>query len=582
MRRLLDLDSARRGRILLGLAVHRTLLVSCHFYVRFRIECASVTPPNIAATGFGTTNTQTPFGSANTQFGKPATTFGAGTSTFGATNTNAAPGGSIFGSSAQPAGNSVFGGGNTGTGMTSSFGANAAATREVRVAELNKVFAVGSTVLGTNPIPQDCSVSEKDQGGTTRKCPMPTIPLNLGLVNDQFYARAYPTWTAEPNTLNTLQAGSTALEYQPSWWRDPVSDERGFKYNERLASNEVNPALLYHSISAMAPYREMSFEELRFQDMQNKVPRPTTKPARSEMLGIKPARDSYAIYSTTNPMPLTQQLTLDEQNVIRNGLQLPPLTASGSAGAPGGTGGFGSTSTGFGANSATTTGGFGATGGTTGFGAPANTSLGFGQTGNNQQQPQNSLFGSTNNAGAGAGTSVFGQPAQTNTSSTGIFGGGGGFGQNTQQPSTGFGAASNTASTGLFGAPKPATGFGSTSTGTGFGASNTASTGMFGQQPAQTGSTGFGFGANNNNNQQQQQQGQGQGQSTGFTFGGNTGFGELRPFTAVWETVGACGGCKFANGRCEQQSAAAARDHRSLWLWAAGTAAEQPVDQSFW
>lgn len=363
-----------------------------------------------------------------------------------------------------------------------------------------------------------------EKKGTAVRCLVPTVPINLGMINDQHYSVHYPTYTELPQAqveadrfAKEHQRGSTVLAYQPSWWTDPAAGGF-FKYHEELAPSTVNPAMLYHSISAMAPYRDVSFEELHWHDRQNNVPAPTAKPPGQEgMMGLQHPRVSPLVLPSLVAQrqvgaTLSQQLEPAAQNHIRAHLELPPAPPGGvgvPAAASASSGGMGNTTGGFGSTST----GFGATGTTTGFGASANPSLGFGQSGNtNTQQPgQTSLFGgaNTNNTATG-GTSLFGQPAQNNTF------GGGGFGaannQQQQQQQTGFGATSSTTNS-LFGAPKPATGFGSTSTGFGAPANTGTGSTVFGQ-PAQPATNAFSFGTNN----QQQQQGQ-QGQTGGFAFG---------------------------------------------------------------
>ncbi|KAH8092457.1 hypothetical protein BXZ70DRAFT_993337 [Cristinia sonorae] len=165
------------------------------------------------------------------------------------------------------------------------------------------------------------------------------------------------------------------------------------------------------------------------------------------------------------------------------------------------------------------------------FGQNSNLTSTWGQPQQNQQQ----------------GTSAFGQPAATSTFGTaGAFGSGGAFGQQPQQQqqpqanpmfgglgttntttptfgSTGAFGATNNASTGtsLFGAPKPATGFGAFSGGTGAFGNNTAGT-----------STGTGlFGGATNTNTA----------GTG-AFGGTSLFGAPKPAVGFGATPSQTGG----------------------------------------
>ncbi|KAH9833799.1 nucleoporin autopeptidase-domain-containing protein [Rhodofomes roseus] len=236
---------------------------------------------------------------------------------------------------------------------------------------------------------------------------------------------------------------------------------------------------------------------------------------------------------------------------------------------------------------ATAAGGYGQTA----FGAPAQQQSNglFGQPAQNAAAPAtNSMFGSFGNANNGTtntgttGLGAFGQPQNnTNTSGTGLFGGGGAFGQQNpqqqpqqqqqQQPTTtGFGAfgqpqqQQNPTGGGLFGSSnafgannqqKPAGfgTFGNAGTTGAFGQpqnqqqqQNTPGIGLFGQPAQQQQNTGgFGaFGSNNNAQkpglfgqpaqsnaglgafgQQNQQQPQQQPQAGGGLFGTNTNTG---------------------------------------------------------
>ncbi|KAL9603163.1 MAG: hypothetical protein Q9219_001366 [cf. Caloplaca sp. 3 TL-2023] len=191
--------------------------------------------------------------------------------------------------------------------------------------------------------------------------------------------------------------------------------------------------------------------------------------------------------------------------------------------------GFGTSgNTGFGTNSTANTGSglFGASSTSTPFGGgqtqqSSNLFGGFGNTAQNQSQPQSNTgsgfggFGGNDQQKSGG---LFGTNNTTSNTGSGLFGN---ANQNNQQPSTGggiFGTANNNQSGGssLFG-PKPA------ATGTGlFGSTNTSNTGntgggLFGNagnQGQQSQPSGL-FG--NTNNQQQQK--------PGGLFGGNTGGG---------------------------------------------------------
>ncbi|KAL6708992.1 hypothetical protein ACN47E_002119 [Coniothyrium glycines] len=190
-------------------------------------------------------------------------------------------------------------------------------------------------------------------------------------------------------------------------------------------------------------------------------------------------------------------------------------------------GGFGSNNNsnqssgfgGFGANNNNNnnSGGFGSNTntGTSIFGSNNTATTGSSMFGGNTNSNSGSIFGGGGGFGANNNTNktTFGStPFGSSTTGGGLFGGsssgntfGGGFGANTNNTTTtsAFGSNTNTG-TGLFGQNKPATTFGSSTTGGGlfggggttggFGSTNTNTTNAFGA------STG-GFGANNNANQ---------------------------------------------------------------------------------
>ncbi|KAF5018281.1 hypothetical protein F66182_9746 [Fusarium sp. NRRL 66182] len=214
-------------------------------------------------------------------------------------------------------------------------------------------------------------------------------------------------------------------------------------------------------------------------------------------------------------------------------------------------GGFGTntnttTTSGFGANTASNT-----SGGL--FGSNTNnntntTSTGFGSTGfgSTNNASTGGLFGNTANKPAGG---LFGNTTQqTPQTSGGLFGGGNtnttsGFG-NTANAGTGFGQTNTNPSGGLFGNTqnKPAgtgfsfgnantnnaaSGFGANTTNSAFGANNAAaSTGLFGQSNSQPAAGGGGvFGQSNNQTQQNAGTGMfgqnNQSQPSGGLFGNN-------------------------------------------------------------
>ncbi|ODN73518.1 hypothetical protein L202_08018 [Cryptococcus amylolentus CBS 6039] len=392
--------------------------------------------------GFGGANATQPtntfgarpaFGATGSTFGQPAANTGGG-GLFGSNNTT----NTGFGAPANNTGGGLFGAKPT----TSTFGSGATS---------NLFGAKPATGFGAAPAGQDGLKGPNELQQYRTDVPPPPPP-STGTANPAYY----PTWQADPSTNTSL--------------------------------GKEGPPHLFHSVSAMFPYRGASWEELRALDYQQ---------------GRKEAT------------PQQQQ----QQNAF---------------GAS--SGGFGQqpAATGFGAQPAAT--GFGAQPAATGFGAkPAGTGLfgssapstGFGSTpaaggglfGQSQPQQQNqgsSLFGGQSNTTTGGGLFGQSQPQQQNT-------GGGLFGSSTNNSSP-FGGQQNQQQQGgsTFGgfgqAAKPAA-FGSTGTG-GFGSGSTGST--FGQQPAaNTGTTGFGGFGQTQPQQQQQQPAAGGGLFGGGGFGAN-------------------------------------------------------------
>ncbi|OWZ52424.1 nuclear pore complex protein Nup98-Nup96 [Cryptococcus neoformans c8] len=386
--------------------------------------------------GFGASNQQQQQPQQSNAFGAARPTFGASGSTFGQNTA----GGGLFGSSNTA--NTGFGSNTSNTSGGGLFGAKPATATFGSGATSNLFGAKPSTGFGASTNTQEVLKGPAELQTYRTDIPPPPPP-STGTANPIYY----PTWQADPST-------NTAL-------------------------GKEGPPHLFHSITAMLPYRGCSWEELRALDYQQ---------------GRKEA-------------------TPQQQNAFG-------ASSSGGFGQPASTG-FGQqpATTGFGAKPAGT-GLFGSSSPATGFGSTSNTSTGFGTSNTNtggglfgQSQPQqgSSLFSQTNtNTGGG----LFGQTQPQQNTGGGLFGSNNTnttnpFGaQNTQQPQA-------TSTFGGFGQGKPA--FGSTGT-TGFG-TGSAGTSTFGQ--AGTGTTGFGgFGQTQPQQQQQQQQPA----TSGGLFGGG-GFG---------------------------------------------------------
>ncbi|BEI93211.1 uncharacterized protein CcaverHIS019_0508390 [Cutaneotrichosporon cavernicola] len=419
------------------------------------------------------------FGGGGSTFGQQQNTgFGQNTNTggFGQQQQQQQPqntGGGLFGANTNTGGgfgSSGFGAANTATntfGARPSFGATGSSTFGGTANTSGGLF--GSNTNTTNAFGATNAASSGGLfgsrpsgfgGATSTFGGGSTGGFNAGNTQAPQPSNQVHLWNNQPPPP-IPQTGTAAPPYQPTWQRDPPQ-----------SLGKENPANLFHMITAMEPYRGGSFEELRMLDYQQRRKEPTAQP--------QPATTGF-----------------------------------------GQTGGFGSSSSGFGQPAASTS-TFGAPkpGGL--FGSTPNTASGFGASSGGfgtQTNTGGGLFGQTNttNTGFGAqntntGGGLFGQnnPQQQQNTSGGLFGNSNPFGQNTQQQQNtglgGFGAAAN----------KPA--FGATTTG--FGANPGTST--FGQTNT-AGTTGFGgFG-------QQQNQQQTQNTGGGLFGSGSGGFGQTNP-----------------------------------------------------
>ncbi|WVQ78080.1 hypothetical protein IAT38_000161 [Cryptococcus sp. DSM 104549] len=427
--------------------------------------------------GFGQQNTGG-FGQSTSTFGQPAQQnaggggFGGGatntggfgafggnqqqqTSSFGARPAFGATGSSTFG---QPAnsGGGLFGNNNANTGGFgannntggSLFGAKPAGTSSFGTGATSNLFgAKPANAFGGGNLGQDVLKPSNELQTYAYNAPL-APPPQQGTLTPAYY----PTWQADPSTATT--------------------------------SVKDTPTHLFHSITAMLPYRGCSWEELRAVDYQQGRKEPT-------------AQQQPSVFGASSGGFGQPAATGFGQQPAATGFGQQPAATG--FGAPKPAGGL------FGTTTPATT-GFGAS---TGAFGQNNTNTGGSVFGQNQQQNTASPFGQANN---NTGGSIFGQ-SQPQQNTGGLFGSNNanpspfGSAQNQQQPAAG------TSSFGAFGQQKPA--FGATGT-TGFGTGSTGTTG-FGQQPAQ-GTTGFGGFGQNQGQQQQPAAG-------GSLFGSGGAFG---------------------------------------------------------
>ncbi|ORY25742.1 nuclear protein 96-domain-containing protein [Naematelia encephala] len=422
--------------------------------------------------GFGQQNNAGGFGQNAGGFGQPAQPnqggglFGGGTTNtgfggggFGATN-QAANTTSTFG--ARPAfgatGTSTFGGNNTGGGLFggapntgSTFGAGAGST-----------FGANNNTSGGLFGAKPPGTSTFGSGATSNLFGAKPATTTFGAASTSTNPNQVYQWQPGPYPLPQTNTGSANPLYHPTWQVDQTA-----------SGAAATVPHLFHTISAMDPYKGVSHDELRMVDYEQgrKDASATQQQQQQQQTGFgAPAATGFG-----QPPAM--------------GTFGQPAASTSTFGAPKPGGLFGST---------TGTGGFG-TGTTGGFGATNNT--GGGLFGSTPAQPQTGgLFGQTNtNTGGG----LFGQPQQPQTNTGGgLFGNTNPLGQTNpaqpQQPNTSFGFGASTT---------PAFGAGST----GFGA--TTGTNTFGQPANNTGTTSFGFGQNNQQQQQQPQQQPAQGEA---------------------------------------------------------------------
>ncbi|KAM0499609.1 hypothetical protein D7B24_001181 [Verticillium nonalfalfae] len=579
---------------------------------------------NNTNTGFGATNnTATAFGSnTNTGgglFGNNSNTsggFGATSSGFGANNTNSAFGAKpagAFGTTASSSGTGLFGSGNNASTGTTSFGGFGSNNTTANTGTSTGFGATGGGMFG---------------GGTTNNNNTGTGSLFGGGGNTSgttgfggFGATNNPGIggnASDPPGTNTtpFQAyqekettgtGNQSNSFQNILFQDPYKKWSA----EELRLTDYAQGRRYGNASGTGAFGVSNFGGTGGFGATN-----NTTQQQSTGFGSTPSAGSNLFggggANTTSAFGSGSTGTFGSTNTgggLFGATNKPAATGGlfgGGAAQPAATGGLfggsGTASTGFGSNTNTATGGFGSNTATTGGGglfgstannnqakpggfsfgntntAPTNTGFGAGNTGSafgSNNPPANTtgggLFGGGNTGTTGGG--LFGGGAnnqQQQSASTG-FGGGTGFGAQTQQsggslfgntnqqkPAGGLfggGAATNTGG-GLFGnaGGNTTAGFGATNTGAGggglFGAQKpaTGGTGLFGSaQPAQntatTGGTGL-FGGLGGNTQNQQT-------GQGGLFGGGAQ-NQAKP--SLFGTSQSAGGGLFGSQNNQQQS----------------------------
>ncbi|EIW69491.1 hypothetical protein TREMEDRAFT_62352 [Tremella mesenterica DSM 1558] len=416
------------------------------------------------AGGFGTNNT---FGQTTGGFGQTATTFG------------------------QPQTQQQ----NTGFGTTSNtfggFGTNNAQQTTNAFGARPAFGATGTTFGATNnnnSTPFGATGTSSNTFGTTNNSSLfgkpATNTFGTGTTSNLFGAKPTTTFgaTSTPSANQVYQysagpfppppaTGTAQPQYHPTWHQDISS--LGVK---------DSPPFLFHSITAMEPFKGASWEELRAVDYQQ---------GRKDA-GAQPPAAGFGTSTAGFGQPAASTSTFGQLAATTNtfGAPKPAFGATTNTG-------FGATTGGFGNN---TTAPFGSTSTTqpTTFGQSTTTGTGFGQTqpqttggfgtsnlfgSTNTQQNQNPVFSGFGQAkpAFGATTTTFGaQPAATTTTT---------FGQpaNTTQPFGTFGQTQPQqppqTQPSLFG---NTTGFGANNPSNTFGAQNTQ------QQTAQPATTAFG------------------------------------------------------------------------------------------
>ncbi|KAG7113045.1 Nucleoporin like protein [Verticillium longisporum] len=575
---------------------------------------------NNTNTGFGATNnTATAFGSnTNTGgglFGNNSNTsggFGATSSGFGANNTNSAFGAKpagAFGTTASSSGTGLFGSGNNASTGTTSFGGFGSNNTTANTGTSTGFGATGGGMFGGGTTNNNTGTGSLFGGGNTSGT---TGFGGFGATNNPGIggnASDPPGTNTTPfqayQEKETTGTGNQSNSFQNILFQDPYKKWSA----EELRLTDYAQGRRYGNASGTGAFGVSNFGGTGgFGATNNTTQQPTgfgsTPSAGSNLFGGGGANTTSAFGSGSTG-------TFGSTNTgggLFGATNKPAATGGlfgGGAAQPAATGGLfggsGTASTGFGSNTNTATSGFGSNTANTGGGlfgstannnqakpggfsfgntatAPTNTGFGAGNTGSafgSNNTPANTtgggLFGGGNTGTTGGG--LFGGGAnnqQQQSASTG-FGGGTGFGAQTQQsggslfgntnqqkPAGGLfggGAATNTGG-GLFGnaGGNTTSGFGATNTAAGggglFGAQKpaTGGTGLFGSaQPAQntatTGGTGL-FGGLGGNTQNQQT-------GQGGLFGGGAQ-NQAKP--SLFGTSQSTGGGLFGSQNNQQQS----------------------------
>ncbi|KAJ1527107.1 hypothetical protein ONE63_008642 [Megalurothrips usitatus] len=416
-----------------------------------------------AFSGFGATNTTTPFGQST--FAKPAAGFS--TPAFGTTG-----GSSLFGQNAQPAAGGLFGAANKGT----AFGQQPAPTG----------FGFSSTpstgLFGQQPQQTAAPATGGLFGASTSSAfgqNKPTFGFGAQSTAPTLFGQpqAQPSQTTSVFAQTSTQSPSIFAQGL-SGFRNPTQQGTVVKYQPTTGTDTIVKQGHNHTvstrhccISTMKEYENKSLEELRYEDYL------ANRKGRQQGAGVfgqtQPTASPFGAPSTSTATGGLFGATTENKSLFGQ-----PSTSIG----------FGAPSTGFGATAQTGS-LFGKP--TTGFGAPTTSATtGFGFSGATPANP----FGANTQAkpfgvaAPQATTNLFGAPASQPST---------GFGMT---PTTGFGsfgAAQTSQSIGLFNQSKPTFSLGSSNPAFSFGqnTATTPGTSLFGAKttaPAFGAQTGFG------------------------------------------------------------------------------------------
>uniref|UniRef100_A0A1Q3F4Q0 Nuclear pore complex protein Nup98-Nup96 n=1 Tax=Culex tarsalis TaxID=7177 RepID=A0A1Q3F4Q0_CULTA len=504
-----------------------------------------------AAGGFGTfgsnTATASPFGAANSTFGKPATTVGAfgATPAFGTPQATpslfgqTAPAGGLFGASTSAA--PAFGATTTTQGGFGAFGQpQQQQPQQTSLFGTQNNTAPNASLFGNNNNNSAFGAAKPAGFGTFGQPAAQTSLFGAastsqtttgGFFGGQtqagggLFGAAKPAFGAATPALGAGN-GTAVVKYQPTPSTDTLM--------KNGQSNQVQTK--QHCITFMKEYENKSVEELRIEDYQaNRKGPQAGAPAPGGFFGATPAATPFGAPAGQPTQSLFGTTTTSQQSTglfggtTTNtfGTTAAPAFGAATGSTFGKTFGTTAANTSFGGLGQTNTSSFGGLGqakpafgqATTGlfgqtqpqpaatntFGQPQSTFGGFGTQ--NQQQPAGGLF-SGGTANTATGTSAFG-----------------GLGAQTTQTSFGFGSntATNTATGGgLFGA-KPANTF--APLGSSFGQNQTSAAPAFGSFGTATSTAGGSLFGGTFNKPAAPTFGLNTATSTGNTFGGGLNFG---------------------------------------------------------